>query len=295
MPHNSIKLTIAIPALNEEQTIRNIVEASLAARDRIVRETPVDTVDVTVISDGSTDRTVEYAQSFGDRIELIIFEKNRGYGAAIKEGWRRSDAQLLGFLDADGTCNPEFFADLSGAILKENADIALGCRMNPASRMPALRRVGNTLFALLLSLLSLDRVRDTASGMRVVRRSCLPRLMPLPDGLNFTPAMTARALLARDIKLIERDMPYDERGGESKLHVLRDGVQFLKVILTTAFLHRPTRPLGFIALAMLGAAVVWMIYPTWFWVAGRSSRRVDDLPIPRLRTVGLHRTYDAEF
>jgi glycosyltransferase involved in cell wall biosynthesis len=49
-------------------------------------------VDITVVSDGSTDRTVERARQFGERINLIVFPKNRGYGAAIKEAWRQSDA-----------------------------------------------------------------------------------------------------------------------------------------------------------------------------------------------------------
>jgi len=54
-----------------------------------------------VVSDGSTDRTVERARAFPES-NLIVFEKNRGYGAAIKEAWRRSDADLVSFLDADG-------------------------------------------------------------------------------------------------------------------------------------------------------------------------------------------------
>jgi glycosyltransferase involved in cell wall biosynthesis len=53
-----------------------------------------------VVSDGSTDHTVELASRYLDQINLIVFEKNRGYGAAIKEAWRTSDAKLLAFLDA---------------------------------------------------------------------------------------------------------------------------------------------------------------------------------------------------
>jgi len=69
---------------------------------------------------------------------------------------------------------------------REQADVVLGCRLNPDSKMPPIRRVGNLIFATILSVLSSNRVRDTASGMRVIRRSSLDSLYPLPDGLHFT-------------------------------------------------------------------------------------------------------------
>src|SRR5450755_2330204 len=95
-----LKLLIAIPAYNEEASIAAIVERSLEARARIVAESPVTDVEVTVVSDGSSDRTVEIAKRYAGRIHLIAFPENRGYGAAIKEAWGKSDAELLAFLDA---------------------------------------------------------------------------------------------------------------------------------------------------------------------------------------------------
>jgi glycosyltransferase involved in cell wall biosynthesis len=265
-----MKLLIVIPALNEEASIDAIITRSLKARAAIIADSPVTEVELTVVSDGSTDRTVERAGRYTDRIQLIVFEKNRGYGAAIKEGWARSDADLLGFLDADGTCDPEFFADLCRALERDGSDVALGNRLHARSRMPALRRVGNFLFARMLTLFSTVRVRDTASGMRVVRRSSLPKLMPLPDGLHFTPAMSARAILDDDLKISEADMPYYERTGASKLKVWKDGVRFLKTILESAFLYRPSGPLEIIGLLSLGVAVFLMVFPTLYYFRTRT-------------------------
>ena len=208
------------------------------------------------MSDGSTDQTVEIASRYLEWIDLIVFEKNKGYGAAIKEAWRRSDAELLGFLDADGTCDPAFFVPLCNAVIQDGVDVALGCRLNQDSKMPMLRRVGNTLFATLLSALSSSRVRDTASGMRVVRRDALEHLYPLPNGLHFTPAMSARVMLSSELRLAELDMPYHEREGESKLRAGKDGLRFLKVILKTAVLFRPSRLLGLTAIPFFVFAVL---------------------------------------
>jgi hypothetical protein len=261
-----MKLLIAIPALNEEASIQQIIARCLEARPEIIETSPVTEVDITVVSDGSTDRTVELASRYRDHVKLIVFPKNRGYGAAIKEAWVQSNADLLGFLDADGTCEPRFFSQLINALKTHDADIALGCRLNEGTKMPWLRRLGNVLFASTLSLLSSSTLRDTASGMRVVRRTCLPALLPLPDGLHFTPAMSARAILSARTKIVEIDMPYHEREGESKLHPAKDGLRFLRAILDAALLYRPARPLAILGCLWLALAVALMLTPTAYYL-----------------------------
>ena len=261
-----MKLCIVIPALNEEESIEKIIVRSLDARQQIIDNTDVDAVEVTVVSDGSTDNTVSIAKSYSEQIHLIVFEKNRGYGAAIKQGWLESDADLLSFLDADGTCDPNFFIELCNQVTREGSDVALGCRLNKESKMPLTRRFGNTMFSILLTYLSSEKVKDTASGMRVVKRSILPELMPLPDGLHFTPAMSARALLSDQIRISEKNMPYEERDGESKLHIWKDGLRFLNVILKTAVLYRPNRLLSVAGAACLLIAIALMSVPIFHYL-----------------------------
>jgi len=210
------------------------------------------------------------ASRYQDRIRLIVFPKNRGYGAAIKEGWIKSDADILGFLDADGTCEPRLFAELCSRLEESRADLVLGCRLNENSQMPVIRRIGNTIFAVLLTVFSRARVRDTASGMRVVRRSSLDYLFPLPDGLHFTPAMSARASLSGAVRIEEVDMPYKERVGQSKLRVIKDGLRFLRVILQAAFLYRPARPLGMLAVLFFLAAAILMIKPIVYYAGHKA-------------------------
>jgi len=133
-----------------------------------------------------------------------------------------------------------------------------------------VRRVGNFIFALLLSIFASSRVRDTASGMRVVRRSSLDHLFPLPDGLHFTPAMSARAMMSDAVRISEIDMPYRERVGESKLRVIRDGLRFLRVILEAAVLYRPDRPLNLLGLLMLAGATLLMFPPLIYYIGHRA-------------------------
>ena len=77
----------------------------------------------------------------------------------------------------------------------DGADLVIGSRMaGEKSEMPLVRRVGNFVFANLLSIVAGVKISDSASGQRVIRREVLPSLYPLPDTLDFTPAMSTRAL-----------------------------------------------------------------------------------------------------
>src|SRR5207253_7681267 len=173
--------------------------------------------------------------------------------------------------------------DLCRALHEQEASVAIGSRMGPRSEMPRLRRIGNTIFAWLLGTLSKRKVGDTASGMRVIRRAALPQLYPLPDGLHFTPAMSARAIMS-GLRIIEVPMPYAERVGESKLQVLRDGVRFLVSIGDALLLYRPGRLFGLGAALSLVIGWLWGVYPLEFYL---QNRRLEEWMIYRLLFCGF--------
>ena len=255
-------LSVVIPAYNEEGGIAQIIERVLSTRPRLA-DAGVDDLELIVVDDGSRDETAAITTRY-PKVRLIRHPINRGYGAALKTGFSQARGNLLGFLDADGTYPPEHFPELCRVALAEKADLVIGSRMAGAdSEMPLVRRIGNLIFANLVSLLGNHRVSDSSSGMRVIRREALPRLYPLPDGLNFTPVMSTRAL-HEDVSWREVPIPYKERVGRSKLSVVRDGTRFLYTIIWTVLNYNPVRVLGGIGLglaaitAAIGAAVVGM-------------------------------------
>jgi hypothetical protein len=121
--------------------------------------------------------------------------------------------------------------------------------------MPLTRRIGNFFFANLLTLLSRQKVTDSASGMRVFKREILEQIYPLPDGLNLTPVMSTRAL-HEGITIGEVPIPYSERVGRSKLSIIHDGRIFLQSMVWTALSYNPVRILGLLGLGGLGAAAL---------------------------------------
>ncbi len=247
-------LSVVIPAYNEEDGIRNIVDRVLAIRPDL-KAVGVDNLELIVVDDGSADNTARIVLTYAD-VRLIKHAKNGGYGAALKTGFAAATGEWLGFLDADGTYPPEYFPRLFEASQQQNADIVIGSRMaGAASEMPAVRRLGNVIFAKLVSIISAKNITDSASGMRIFKRSIVPSLYPLPDGLNLTPVMSTRAL-HEHLNMIEVPIPYQERLGRSKLSVVRDGMRFAQSIVWTALYYNPVRPLGLIGLTSLGIAAL---------------------------------------
>ncbi len=245
-------LSVVIPAYNEEGGIADIMDRVLSVRAALA-EVGVDGLELIVVDDGSKDRTTEIVAARSD-VRLIRHRTNGGYGAALKTGFSAAQGELIGFMDADGTYPPEYYPALCKAALEQDADIVIGSRMAGAeSQMPAVRRLGNMIFARLVSLISAQRITDSASGMRVFKRDVLPRIYPLPDGLNLTPVMSTRAL-HEHLHMIEVPIPYSERVGRSKLSVVHDGVRFAQSIVWTALYYNPVRPLGLIGVTMLALA-----------------------------------------
>lgn len=253
-------LSVVIPAYNEEHGITEIASRVLSVAPAL-KKVGVDRLELLVVDDGSKDRTAEVAQNILG-VSLIRHPKNKGYGAALKTGFSKASGELIGFLDADGTYPPEYFPQLCQVALN-GADLVIGSRMaGEESKMPFIRRVGNFFFANLLSLLSQQKVTDSASGMRVFKREILRQIYPLPDGLNLTPVMSTRAL-HEGIRIREVPIPYSERVGRSKLSVIRDGRIFMQSMLWTVLSYNPVRILGLLGLAGLGIASIvflWILY-----------------------------------
>jgi hypothetical protein len=245
-------LSIVIPAYNEEDGIQDIMDRILAIRPDLER-VGVEEMEVIVVDDGSADRTAELVMA-QPGVQLVRHVKNGGYGAALKTGFAAAKGAWVGFLDADGTYPPEYYPELYVTAAATDADIVIGSRMaGAASEMPRVRRLGNLIFARLVSLISAKAITDSASGMRIFKKSILPRLYPLPDGLNLTPVMSTRAL-HEQLKMVEVPIPYSERVGRSKLSVVKDGMRFAQSIVWTALNYNPVRPLGLIGLGALAVA-----------------------------------------
>jgi len=100
--------------------------------------------------------------------------------------------------------------------------------------------------------------------------------------MDFTPAMSAKALFDEQLAIVETPMPYHERVGASKLRVLSDGVRFLRSIVECALVYRPGRLFSMLAFPFLIVAVLFSVHPVEVYA---SQRRLEEWMIYRLITV----------
>jgi glycosyltransferase involved in cell wall biosynthesis len=250
-------LSVVIPAYNEENGIAEIMQRILNVGEDL-KKIGVGNLELIIVDDGSHDKTVEIARKFTEnnpQVLVITHTKNKGYGGALKTGFAQASGEFIGFMDADGTYPPEYYPALCQSIM-DGAELVIGSRMaGSESQMPITRRIGNFIFANLLSVLGWQRITDSASGMRVFRKEILSRIYPLPDGLNLTPVMSTRAVY-EDIRMVEVPIPYSERVGRSKLSVVKDGWVFLQSMVWTVLSYNPVRVMGLIGSALLSLSLL---------------------------------------
>jgi glycosyltransferase involved in cell wall biosynthesis len=177
-----MRIDIVIPAFNEEEridrTLRAYRSAIVEPRARFL-----------VALDSCTDRTADVVRWHADidpRVELHEFPK-LGKGGVIMESFRRCDADVIGFVDADCATPPAEFLRLVD--VASRADGAIASRAHPASvlptRRPRSRRVSSWAFARLTRLLFGLPYQDTQCGAKVVRREVIEHALPLLSSRDF--------------------------------------------------------------------------------------------------------------
>ncbi|MBI3097778.1 MAG: glycosyltransferase [Planctomycetes bacterium] len=168
------RLLVYLPALNEEATLAQVI-------GRVPRSVPgVSEVEVLVVDDGSTDRTVELARAAGATV--ISHGTNRGVGAAFHSAVREAIARgsdILVSIDADGQFRPEDIPLLVAPVAAGQADFVTASRFKDPARtpkMPAMKLWGNHRMSWLVGRLTGRRFADVSCGFRAYGREALLRL-----------------------------------------------------------------------------------------------------------------------
>jgi len=177
-----------IPCLDEEAAIGHVVTAVLAQN----------VSEVVVVDGGSRDRTTERAAAAGAR---VIVEPRRGYGRAIQAGIAkvREDADIIVFLDGDGSDPAEFVSELVAPIVAGQAVFVLGSRVR-GSREPGSLATQQLIAAHvggLLLRLAYDASFTDLSPFRAIRRDELGRLGMKDETYGWNLEMLMRVAAAR--------------------------------------------------------------------------------------------------
>jgi glycosyltransferase involved in cell wall biosynthesis len=216
-------VTVIIPCLNEEHGI-----------EKILRSMP-DFVDETIVVDNnSTDRTAEVAGSLGAK---VIREEVRGYGRSYKRGFANATGDLIITLDGDHSYPVDALSYLIEAFLHLDVDFLNASRfpVRNVNAMSIKHKFGNLLLSLAMSLLYFRWVRDSQSGMWVLRRSILSGMQLESDGMAFSEEIKIEALKNSRVRFGEIYIQYSSRLGEIKLNPWRDGFYNLFFLVKKRF------------------------------------------------------------
>lgn len=204
-----MRVAVIIPARNEE-----------AALPGVLAEIVQDVVDLVVVADnGSTDRTAEVARAAG---AAVVREPRLGYGYACAAGVRAAierNAEVLVFVDGDGSFDAGQIADLLAPLEAGRADLVLGSRpaggMEPGA-MPAHARFGNWLVSRLMGLLYGLRLTDLGP-FRAIRVDLMGRLSMGEMTFGWPTEMMVKAARL-GARVVEVPVRYRvRRGGRSKV------------------------------------------------------------------------------
>jgi len=200
------RISVIIPALNEEQSIGLVIRAIPAGLG----------CEVIVVDNGSKDATASVARFSGAE---VVSEPRRGYGKACLRGLERIDkADVVVFLDADYSDYPEEMRALVEPIIEEKADLVIGSRAlgeSEAGALAAHQVFGNKLSCFLIGLLWGKKFSDLGP-FRAIRAGALKQLGMSDKNFGWNVEMQIKAL-RKGLRIKEVPVRYRKRIGQSKI------------------------------------------------------------------------------
>jgi glycosyltransferase involved in cell wall biosynthesis len=174
-----VKLSIIIPAHNEQQRLPPVLEAYAA----FFSGRYGDQSELIVVPNGCDDRTAELAEHLRENYPVIRVLDDPGpvgKGGAVIMGAREAGGDLIGFVDADGSTSPEAFNDLVEHI--GNAGCIIASRWMKGSvvepRQPLSRRVASRIFNTMVRWMFGFKVSDTQCGAKLFSREAIEKILP---------------------------------------------------------------------------------------------------------------------
>ena len=160
------EISAFFPAYNEEKNI----EKTISVAEKVLEEM-ADKYEILVIDDGSKDRTGEIVKKMSKRnkkIKLITHEKNKGYGCAVRSGFKNCKYEWIVFTDSDGQFDFSELPNFISTQRKTNSDLVIGYYKK--RKVSPIRKLNSYFWQLIVRILLGLKVRDIDCGFKLIRR-----------------------------------------------------------------------------------------------------------------------------
>ncbi len=238
-----MKLSVVIPVYNEMKTIDEIVHQ--------VQSVPVDK-EIILVDDYSTDGTREKLQKIGEapNIRVLMHEKNKGKGAALRTGFSAARGDVVVIQDADLEYDPQEYPRLMKPIIDGKADVVYGSRFVTGESHRVLyfwHCVGNKFLTFMSNCLTNLNLTDMETCYKVFRREIIQSMPIEEDRFGFEPEITAK-LAAIRCRIYEVGISYSGRTYEEGKKIgWKDGVRAMWCMLKYNCFRSRTKLLARIA------------------------------------------------
>jgi glycosyltransferase involved in cell wall biosynthesis len=229
------KLSILIPAYNEENTIEPILDrlAEVNLRDGIQKE-------IVIVNDASRDGTKQVVEAYIARnsyLDIQFFSQpyNQGKGAAIHKAIELASGDYIVVQDADLEYDPFEFNDLLKPVFTANADVVYGSRFmggNPHRILFFWHSIGNKMLTFMSNALTNLNLTDMETCYKLIRADIAKKLLLKEKRFGFEPEVTAKLARIPDIRIYEIGISYYGRTyAEGKKIGWKDGFRAIWCIM----------------------------------------------------------------
>lgn len=183
--NNNLTLSVVIPCFNEALNLPEMLPALKEYCNK-------NKFDLIIINDGSTDNSYKILKNFSSdfRFELINHAKNKGYGAALKSGFKKANTDFCVSFDADGQHNIDDIEKLFSKAKANNLDLVIGKR-SIVNKHLSYRYFGKLILRLLSYILLGSKIKDLNSGFKMYRSNFLKKYLSIcPDKMAFSEVIT---------------------------------------------------------------------------------------------------------
>ena len=228
------QLTVVVPCFNEVETIAELLQAVL--------EQPC-VGQVVVIDDGSTDGSVDQLRKLlHPKLEAVFFPKNKGKGAAIRQGFEIAKLPYVIIQDADLEYSPTEYQKMLDVMIANDADAVFGSRFMTAGPRRAIyfwHRVGNLVLTTLSNCLTNIYLTDMETCHKMIKLEFVKKLDLRENRFGIEPEITAK-LGKLNAVIYEVPIQYKARSyDEGKKIGWKDGVSAVRVIVKYSLLRFP--------------------------------------------------------
>ncbi|PZV27726.1 MAG: glycosyl transferase [Snowella sp.] len=223
-----MKLSIIVPCYNEKSTIREVIDAVLAA--------PYDDKEIIIVDDCSKDGTKEVLlEEIEPLVHQILFHKvNQGKGAALRTGIQAATGDIVLIQDADLEYDPQEYPNLVEPILRNKADVVYGSRFmgsQPHRVLYFWHSVGNMVLTILSNMFTNLNLTDMETCYKVFRREIIQGISIQENRFGFEPEITAK-IAKLECRIFEVGISYYGRTyKEGKKIGWKDGIRAIYCII----------------------------------------------------------------